>query len=131
MIRLTLLIAGIAVAGVATRLPPDWLEAAPTLWKALVTAFSFSTVGLLALLVALVDPRSHDDRPPGTTFGAVEDEGAPFRCPVCGMHAAGARLVCTVCETPHHVDCALWAGGCATYGCQRPHSGTAPLFGTD
>lgn len=39
------------------------------------------------------------------------------RCGVCGDALAAAIVVCRRCNTPHHLDCWEYGGGCATYGC--------------
>jgi hypothetical protein len=40
------------------------------------------------------------------------------RCPVCGQALAPEPWRCSVCETPHHADCAEYFGGCAIFGCR-------------
>jgi hypothetical protein len=39
------------------------------------------------------------------------------RCGVCGDGLASDVVVCRRCNTPHHRECWLYGGGCATYGC--------------
>ncbi len=41
-------------------------------------------------------------------------------CQVCG-EALGADIVlCRRCQTPHHLDCWCYFGGCSIYGCAEP-----------
>jgi hypothetical protein len=39
------------------------------------------------------------------------------RCGVCGESLAREIVVCKRCNTPHHLECWQYGGGCATYGC--------------
>jgi hypothetical protein len=39
------------------------------------------------------------------------------RCGVCGESLASEIVICRRCNTPHHLDCWQYSGGCATYGC--------------
>ncbi|MBI4859941.1 MAG: hypothetical protein HY815_06715 [Candidatus Riflebacteria bacterium] len=38
-------------------------------------------------------------------------------CPVCGAGLDSNVCHCPRCETPHHLECWSWAGGCSIYGC--------------
>ena len=50
--------------------------------------------------------------------GAPDEDDGPPICKVCGEPiAAGAVIVCAVCNTPHHRDCWEYVGACSIYGC--------------
>ena len=40
-----------------------------------------------------------------------------IKCPVCASQIDGEVHACERCDTPHHVDCWEYAGGCAIFGC--------------
>lgn len=47
-------------------------------------------------------------------------------CPVCRQPLAGGpdtTHICPQCSTPHHLECWVWIGGCATYGCEAAGDG--------
>lgn len=49
--------------------------------------------------------------------GHGESLGEETHCHVCGDPLAGHIIYCRGCQTPHHVDCWNYFGGCGTYGC--------------
>jgi hypothetical protein len=112
-VRVLTLILIVAAGHLVTSAGTTGLEGAVALWQNLVLGFSLGAATLLAGLVAL------GRRPAGGAPPAFleEDGAASFRCPVCSTEGSGPRLVCSCCETPHHVECATYNGGCAIYGC--------------
>jgi len=117
MVRLSLLVAGIVVSCSIERSSITWFEAEPAAWGNVMAGFSFSLVALLGLAVALIDGTPVKAETETRSFGEVHSGGELFRCPICGASDNGPRMVCGSCETPHHVECARWAGGCSRYGC--------------
>lgn len=39
------------------------------------------------------------------------------KCGVCGDSLAREIVICRRCNTPHHLECWQYTGGCSTYGC--------------
>lgn len=48
-------------------------------------------------------------------------------CPICGAAPSGATHVCPRCATITHEECWRYAGGCATYGCEKRRPTVAEL----
>jgi Prokaryotic RING finger family 1 len=50
--------------------------------------------------------------------GAWEEDHGPPICKVCGEPILeNNRILCAVCNTPHHRDCWEYVGACSIYGC--------------
>jgi len=53
----------------------------------------------------------------------IDDEGdtGPPLCQVCGalIEDESNMFRCPRCDTPHHLDCWTYFGGCSTYGCKE------------
>jgi len=45
-------------------------------------------------------------------------------CPICGNGIDNKEdlVWCGQCQTPHHLECYNWAGGCAVFGCNNQKS---------
>jgi hypothetical protein len=39
------------------------------------------------------------------------------RCRICGELIYFSRVLCSECDTPHHLDCWEYNGSCSVYGC--------------
>lgn len=87
-----------------------------------------SLVGLLAASCALAytsaelrpeDGTSPIFREPSTDVWLGAAPSAGGRCLVCatGIEDGQARHLCPICETSLHVDCHVYLGGCARFGC--------------
>jgi hypothetical protein len=58
---------------------------------------------------------------------SVESLGDETHCLVCGEPLAGHIVYCRSCQTPHHLDCWNYFGGCGTYGCGQKRFVPRPL----
>ena len=51
----------------------------------------------------------------------LEDRGeisSEAKCQICGSAIGeGEQVSCARCDTPHHLECWEWSGGCSIYGC--------------
>jgi hypothetical protein len=44
-------------------------------------------------------------------------ETGAARCTICGEKIYFSRVLCSECDTPHHLDCWKYNGCCSVYGC--------------
>jgi|PlaIllAssembly_1097288.scaffolds.fasta_scaffold50802_2 hypothetical protein len=81
---------------------------------------SFLVIGLAIVMAYTDKPRRRpveESRPRETVLAGTVHIGTG-KCPVCSEEEAGKLTqVCSLCRTPHHVECWSYNGGCAVYGC--------------
>jgi len=47
----------------------------------------------------------------------VGQSSQPVKCTICGELIYFSRVLCSNCDTPHHLDCWEYNGSCSVYGC--------------
>jgi hypothetical protein len=117
MRRLAVFAGVVAGSTALLRWGPWTPEQGVELFRASVFGFCPMAIAFLVAVVALeraVEPRRSLQR---WARDGVGPAGGPFRCPVCASAGPGPWVRCRSCETPHHADCARYAGGCGVYGC--------------
>lgn len=91
--------------------------------------FICGVMGVLFLTVPFVLQRleaAHgpDSAPDGSVVTLMSDaKAAPpsFEktcCPVCKTQEDSPLVTCASCDTPHHAECWIYAGGCSLFACR-------------